>query len=332
MKKSAAPSFRSGIKRMRFLTPFLKVDIDKENEFFENLDHKTVKDSNTIQSANTTVIPTLSKSNKPSTSSSESMFQNSSTSTCVNKDTESNVRSDEEILKLISEVDEGKSNSVNAIETTSTANFLDDARTECLFEPYMFSQNINISSILGVLNHRINEYNSEFPKESGYISESKNKIDAVLDPFQHPENIQGKGDLDFQRVSSPKSFEIDAVLDPFQNPENIQGKGDLDSQRVSSPKSFEYKIYSVLHCKRSSKKHKIWEGDGMLIVQNRSAILKDMEGKEIARAVGYKLKDTESLEEGSKFFIGGKECEVCYHLYIKLYTLTDMQDYIKIIN
>ncbi|KFM62275.1 hypothetical protein X975_05142, partial [Stegodyphus mimosarum] len=40
MKKSAAPSFRPGIKRMRFLTPFLKVDIDKENEFFENLDPK----------------------------------------------------------------------------------------------------------------------------------------------------------------------------------------------------------------------------------------------------------------------------------------------------
>lgn len=28
------------------------------------------------------------------------------------------------------------------------------------------------------------------------------------------------------------------------------------------------------------------------------------------KGVGYKLKETESLEEGSKFFIGGKECEV----------------------
>ncbi|KFM58604.1 DNA repair and recombination protein RAD54B, partial [Stegodyphus mimosarum] len=197
---------------------------------------------------------------------------------CVNKDTESNARSDEEILKLISEVDEGKTSSVNAIETISTTNFQDDDGTESLFEPYMFSQKTIISSKLDVLNHRINEYNSKFPKESEYNSESKNKTDA------------------------------------FQNPDNIKEKDDLDSQRVSSPKSFEYKIYSVLYCKRSSKKHKIWEGDGVLIVQNRSAILKDMEGKEIARAVGYKLKDTESLEEGSKFFIGGKECEIQYQM------------------
>ncbi|GIY56844.1 DNA repair and recombination protein RAD54B [Caerostris darwini] len=68
--------------------------------------------------------------------------------------------------------------------------------------------------------------------------------------------------------------------------------------------------YNVLWCKRSSKKHKIWEGDGILIVKNRSAILKDSNGKVIDRGIGYKLKEIESLEDGSKFYIGGKECEI----------------------
>ncbi|XP_071033330.1 DNA repair and recombination protein RAD54B isoform X5 [Parasteatoda tepidariorum] len=68
--------------------------------------------------------------------------------------------------------------------------------------------------------------------------------------------------------------------------------------------------YNVLWCKRSGKKHKIWEGDGILIVRNRSAILKNSEGKEIDRGMGYKLKDISALEEGSKFYVGGKECEI----------------------
>ncbi|GIX70202.1 DNA repair and recombination protein RAD54B [Caerostris extrusa] len=56
--------------------------------------------------------------------------------------------------------------------------------------------------------------------------------------------------------------------------------------------------------------HKIWEGDGILIVKNRSAVLKDSNGKVIDRGIGYKLKEIESLEDGSKFYIGGKECEI----------------------
>ena len=38
--------------------------------------------------------------------------------------------------------------------------------------------------------------------------------------------------------------------------------------------------------------------------------LQDMEGKEIGRGSGYKLKDLGSLEEGSTLPVGGKEVEV----------------------
>ncbi|KAG8185030.1 hypothetical protein JTE90_017053 [Oedothorax gibbosus] len=72
--------------------------------------------------------------------------------------------------------------------------------------------------------------------------------------------------------------------------------------------------YNVLYCKRSSKKHKVWDSDGVLIINNRSATLKDSLGKIIDRGIGYKLKEIEAIEEGGKFFIGGKECEIQFQI------------------
>ncbi|KAM4688311.1 DNA repair and recombination protein RAD54B isoform 2-T2 [Discoglossus pictus] len=70
------------------------------------------------------------------------------------------------------------------------------------------------------------------------------------------------------------------------------------------------KYFSVVWCKASKKKHKKWEGDAVLIAKGRSVTLKDMEGKDIGKGTGYKLKDLESLEEGHTLMIGGKEIEV----------------------
>ncbi|XP_063869839.1 DNA repair and recombination protein RAD54B-like isoform X1 [Scylla paramamosain] len=72
----------------------------------------------------------------------------------------------------------------------------------------------------------------------------------------------------------------------------------------------ETKYYAVVWCKLSRKKHKNWEGDAILIVKGRSVTLKDLEGKEIGRGSGYKLKDLGSLEEGSTLPVGGKEVEI----------------------
>ncbi|XP_063307314.1 DNA repair and recombination protein RAD54B isoform X2 [Pelobates fuscus] len=75
------------------------------------------------------------------------------------------------------------------------------------------------------------------------------------------------------------------------------------------PSSFT-KYFSVVWCKASKKKHKKWEGDAVLIAKGRTVTLKDMEGKDIGRGTGYKLKDLENLEEGQTLMIGGKEIEV----------------------
>lgn len=70
------------------------------------------------------------------------------------------------------------------------------------------------------------------------------------------------------------------------------------------------KYFSVVWCKASKKKHKKWEGDAVLIVKGRSFILKDLEGKDIGKGIGYNLKEFEKIEEGQTLMVGGKEIEV----------------------
>ncbi|KAM5157204.1 DNA repair and recombination protein RAD54B isoform 1-T3 [Mantella aurantiaca] len=80
------------------------------------------------------------------------------------------------------------------------------------------------------------------------------------------------------------------------------------------------KYFSVVWCKVSKKKHKKWEGDAVLIARGRSVTLKDMEGKDIGKGSGYKLKDLENLEEGQTLMIGGKEIEVMGPITAEDYT------------
>ncbi|XP_045143275.1 DNA repair and recombination protein RAD54B [Echinops telfairi] len=70
------------------------------------------------------------------------------------------------------------------------------------------------------------------------------------------------------------------------------------------------KYFNVVWCKASKKKHKKWEGDAVLIVKGRSLTLKDLEGKDIGKGIGYKVKDLEKIDEGQTLVIGGKEIEV----------------------
>uniref|UniRef100_A0A8D2AGL3 DNA repair and recombination protein RAD54B n=1 Tax=Sciurus vulgaris TaxID=55149 RepID=A0A8D2AGL3_SCIVU len=70
------------------------------------------------------------------------------------------------------------------------------------------------------------------------------------------------------------------------------------------------KYFNVVWCKPSKKKHKKWEGDAILIVKGRSFTLKDLEGKDIGRGIGYKFKELEKIEEGQTLMIAGKEIEI----------------------
>ncbi|KAK2902998.1 hypothetical protein Q8A67_007711 [Cirrhinus molitorella] len=68
--------------------------------------------------------------------------------------------------------------------------------------------------------------------------------------------------------------------------------------------------YSVMWCKASSRKHKRWEGDAVLVAKGRTVVLKDMEGRDIGRGSGYKASELESLCEGQTLMVGGKQIEV----------------------
>ncbi|XP_048364014.1 DNA repair and recombination protein RAD54B isoform X3 [Sphaerodactylus townsendi] len=88
------------------------------------------------------------------------------------------------------------------------------------------------------------------------------------------------------------------------------GTGAAEVSRQQEEPSCLTKYFSAVWCKISKKKHKKWEGDAVVIVKGKSAVLKDMEGKVIGRGTGYKAKDLENLDQGQTLKIGGKEIEV----------------------
>lgn len=65
------------------------------------------------------------------------------------------------------------------------------------------------------------------------------------------------------------------------DPAGAAGKTAVPPDSGCGPDAARY--LSVVWCKASKKKHKRWEGDAVLITRGRTATLKDMEGKDIAK-------------------------------------------------
>ncbi|KAI8906650.1 DNA repair and recombination protein RAD54B [Powellomyces hirtus] len=65
--------------------------------------------------------------------------------------------------------------------------------------------------------------------------------------------------------------------------------------------------YGVVYRKKQQKKHKTWESDGILIVQSRSGVMHDSEGKVISR-IG--LPDDEPMSLGVPLSMGGLDVEI----------------------
>ncbi len=71
--------------------------------------------------------------------------------------------------------------------------------------------------------------------------------------------------------------------------------------------------FNVVYCKSSTRKHKKFEDDGVLVVRARArlAVLKDANsGREIARGSGLQISKLESLGPGEEISFGGKDIEV----------------------
>ncbi|KAK3815724.1 MAG: SNF2 family N-terminal domain-containing protein [Linnemannia elongata] len=88
-----------------------------------------------------------------------------------------------------------------------------------------------------------------------------------------------------------------------------------------SDASTSYEIYPspswpTYRRKKTGKKHKTWDGDGILIVSGSHAVLKDMDGKELGKGSGPAFAN---LGAGDEVSLGGKDIEVASQLDSETY-------------
>ncbi|KNE64148.1 hypothetical protein AMAG_09199 [Allomyces macrogynus ATCC 38327] len=74
------------------------------------------------------------------------------------------------------------------------------------------------------------------------------------------------------------------------------------------------RIYSILWRKKTTKKHKSWDGDGRLVVTDTHAILLDQDGRDIGKG----RRPNQELQIGMELSILGKEIEIVGFLESRL--------------
>ncbi|XP_062044226.1 DNA repair and recombination protein RAD54B isoform X4 [Lepus europaeus] len=128
-------------------------------------------------------------------------------------------------------------------------------------------------------------------------------------PLPTEENTKEINHGDNSRINCFVEASATTSLDPppFVHPDHKEITAFRKKEDESESQA---KYFSVVWCKASKKKHKKWEGDAILIVKGRSFTLKDLEGKDIGKGIGYNLKEFEKIEEGQTVMVGGKEIEV----------------------
>ncbi|CAG2195639.1 RAD54B [Mytilus edulis] len=128
--------------------------------------------------------------------------------------------------------------------------------------------------------------------ENNDIQTAKLPVSNVAKTFEHL----------FMQLHTPQQ-KTKSLTDSEVKAAPTSGNADGDS-------SVERRYLSVMWCKNSSKKHKKWEGDAILITSGRSVSLLDMEGKEIGKGAGYKSSDLLALNDDETLSVGGKLIQV----------------------
>uniref|UniRef100_A0AAF5PIV2 DNA repair and recombination protein RAD54-like n=1 Tax=Wuchereria bancrofti TaxID=6293 RepID=A0AAF5PIV2_WUCBA len=85
---------------------------------------------------------------------------------------------------------------------------------------------------------------------------------------------------------------------------------DDDADAIVSQDEEIHCCYEVLYGKMSSRRHKRWQGDGLLYCRKHSVILLTEDGEEVARTSGYSLKQLRELKAGSQLKVSNYEVEV----------------------
>ncbi|XP_075215180.1 DNA repair and recombination protein RAD54B-like [Lycorma delicatula] len=119
-----------------------------------------------------------------------------------------------------------------------------------------------------------------------------------------------KNDKDHHETDSLEKVENENKEIDINNFED-QAEQNLGQEIVknneSSAENDKNRIFNVVYGKISKKKHKTWEGDGILEVAGISVTLKDSDGTFIGRASNKKYAD---IHEGTQFYLANKEVEV----------------------
>ena len=98
-------------------------------------------------------------------------------------------------------------------------------------------------------------------------------------------------------------------------PQFLQQKANMTDENV--------RYFNAVWCKQSTRKHKKWEGDALLVIKTalRLAILQDADsdGKEICRGSRLEISKLSSIENGSVLSFGGKDIEIMEEISEKQY-------------
>ncbi|QGA18342.1 hypothetical protein EYB26_006026 [Talaromyces marneffei] len=92
---------------------------------------------------------------------------------------------------------------------------------------------------------------------------------------------------------------------PLVNVKNTPGEIETSTVDNGSISNDVEAYYNVLWRKFTAKKHKTWDGDGILVIRGGYGYLRDVSGREMGRIVINKL-----LECGTSLTIGGKDVEI----------------------
>ncbi|XP_072426320.1 DNA repair and recombination protein RAD54B isoform X1 [Chiloscyllium punctatum] len=176
-------------------------------------------------------------------------------------------------------------------------NEISSLQSKALFEKYELVQSCPPHQVTG------NKDENDHLKRS-----ESDHLNAVPTLSVEPASTSQAGFVPQQQLKPSRLFAV---------PKQIRTSLPLVSHQTNQENHNEHNVsnsfttyYSVLWCKASKKKHKKWEGDAVLIVRKTSAVLKDMEGKDIGKGTGYKAKELETLSEGQTLMLGGKEIEI----------------------
>lgn len=123
------------------------------------------------------------------------------------------------------------------------------------------------------------------------------KDEAEVEPAEKEANVEAKYSVNQREKITEGHDSSSSTERGIPAPIPSSGDGAVSVKR----------IYSVVWGKPSTKKHKTWEGDGTLEVGDKTATLKDEDGKVLGRATQLK---TAELDEGSRLKVGSKEVEL----------------------